>query len=107
MVLSFPKSLMPWSLCLLLAGCADQHDYDALSGEQLFNQICADCHRQSGKGSFLEGIPANAGTRLDREQLIELITEGSSEHKKMPVISQLDRQQAGRVADYLKTVLNR
>lgn len=105
--MSTTKPLIAWLLPLLLLGCADQQDYKTLNGEQLFNQICADCHRQTGKGKFLEGIPANAGTALTREQLIRLITQGSQQHQSMPVFKQLDRQQAGRIADYLKQTLSR
>ena len=85
-----------------MSGCSDPQPLDQLSGQQLFERFCVDCHKASGRGSFLEGIPPNVTTRLDRSELTTLITTGLSSHRDMPTFQQLSRAQAGLIADHLK-----
>lgn len=95
------------SLCLLailLAGCGSDESAPVSLGERLFNDTCAECHKVSGKGNFIAGIPANVTTGLDREGIIKLITQGLPAYPDMPSFPHLSREEAGAVADHLSSL---
>ena len=95
------RALIAVFTVLLTVGCNTADETVSNNGQQLFNDICADCHKQSGKGNFLAGIPANSTTDLNKQQLMTLITTGSAEHQQMPTFSQLSETQAEHISDYL------
>ncbi|MEH6823053.1 MAG: cytochrome c [Motiliproteus sp.] len=98
------KLIVVSSLMLMLLGCGSDDKQSATNGEALFNEVCADCHKKSGKGNFLAGIPANATTELSSEQIVVLITQGLPAYKQMPVFSGISEDQAKAIANHLKTL---
>lgn len=92
------KRMLASSLLFMLLGCGSDDKQLSMNGEALHNEYCADCHKQSGKGNFLAGIPASVTTELNSEQVVQLITQGSAAHKKMPL------DQARAIAEHLKTL---
>lgn len=86
-------------LLFTLAGCGKPTD--EMSGKELFEKYCAKCHKSTGKGNFLLGVPANKGTKLSYWEIKLKITRGSGKHSKMPKFANLTDTQAGLIADYL------
>ncbi|GGC01978.1 hypothetical protein GCM10011352_30200 [Marinobacterium zhoushanense] len=92
-------------MALAIAGCDQELDANTTDGKELFNYHCAGCHKESGTGSFLEGIPANRTTQLTEKQVTQLILHGKSQMPDMPAFSQLSEQQARNIAQYLLRTL--
>lgn len=96
---------------LLLAlgpvGCDHEPEAGTTDGKELYNYYCAGCHGENGKGSFLEGIPANRTTELTEAQITELILHGKSQMPDMPSFHLLSQQQAGNIAKYLTRSLQK
>lgn len=85
----------------LITGCGAPPEPSA-DGKTLFKHYCASCHGESGKGSFLEGIPSNRKTQLSRQDVVNLVLYGRSDKPGMPVFrDQLTPRQAEKVADHL------
>lgn len=99
------RSLVIVMMCLL-AGCEkgnhDQHS--DLSGKQLFELHCSDCHRATGNGNFLKAIPANKNTHLSVLQISHAIRSGDGLLAKMPLFSDMSEQEAFKIALYLKSL---
>lgn len=95
------------ALCLpLLGGCMDDKPKSSASGESLFNHYCANCHQQSGTGSFLEGVPANRDTKLTQQEVVNLVLYGREDKPGMPQFrDQLTPTQAKKVAEHLLETL--
>ncbi|MEH6472582.1 MAG: cytochrome c [Halopseudomonas sp.] len=72
-----------------------------MTDQQLFDKYCAGCHKQSGKGNFLAGIPANVRTQLDKESIMQLITKGLPAHEGMPILNDISPEQSEQIANYL------
>lgn len=88
-------------VAVLLTGCFKQAPDETASGEELFNYYCAGCHKESGQGKFLKGIPANRLTRLNRAQVIELVRFGMETKPAMPPIKSLSYLQAKSITNHL------
>ena len=92
-----------------LQGCgeaADDHNHPELTtGKALYEFHCAECHKSTGSGSFLSGIPANKDTELSSTQVVELLRgihrDGG---ESMPVWKGMSTQEAAKIATYLKTL---
>jgi len=110
MHLAVKKMLVACPLVLaavvILGACSrDMHDHpELISGQQLFDYHCAGCHKASGKGKFLKGVPANKGTELSRLQVRHKITSGGSDKDKMPVFESMTATEARTIVNYLKTL---
>lgn len=92
------------AVTFLLAACEPPEN---ATGKQLFEHYCATCHKDSGKGKFLKGIPSNLHTDLSTAQIVVLIKHGKREFKDMPAFQDLTQEQAVAIADYLKYELPR
>jgi len=93
---------------LLLTGCStdrDEHDHSGLSsGKALFEFHCSECHRSSGDGNFLAGIPANRGTELSSAQVISFMRGAHRENSAMPKWTSMPDAEAAMIASYLKSL---
>lgn len=91
------------SWLLMLTGCGrDVHDHpDLKTGQELFEYHCAECHQRSGQGNILLGVPANKGTELSVYQVSHKIRKGA-EKSKMPAFPNMSKEEAGKIAVYLK-----
>jgi mono/diheme cytochrome c family protein len=55
----------------------DSHEHNALTtGKELFSHHCAGCHKETGRGNFIKGVPSNILTKLEHRQIIEHIRGG-------------------------------
>ncbi|TDR12503.1 c-type cytochrome [Marinomonas communis] len=88
----------------LLTGCSDQNTEksDLQSGKALYGQYCASCHKDSGRGQFLLGIPRNKDTQMSINEIAHLIRSGHPNLEKMPTFPQLSSPQAYAISSYLK-----
>ena len=94
---------------LILAGCdrADVHDHPQLkTGEQFYNHHCASCHKLSGDGAFLQGVPAVRYTSMKIREIVEHIRgHGRAGDARMPQFSDMSVHEAERIAVYIRTEL--
>lgn len=89
-------------LTAMLSGCWDDTPNAQADGSELYDKYCEGCHGGSGKGSFLEGIPANRDTRLSRQEVTNLILYGRHDKTQMPMFYQeLKPAEAERISEYL------
>lgn len=98
------------TLCLLLvviSSCSkDTHVHpDLVTGEQLFNYHCSGCHRETGKGKFLKGIPPNRNTVLSSALIVHKIAGNNGEKMKMPYFPKMSEAEAVAIVSYLKLEL--
>lgn len=94
--------LLTCTLAVVLSGCSDDTPNAQADGRTLYNKYCEGCHGGSGKGSFLEGIPANRDTRLSRQEVTNLILYGRHDKAQMPKFYQeLKPSEAERISEYL------
>jgi len=89
----------------LFQGCSkDAHDHPELvTGKQLFDFHCSGCHKGTGKGNFLKGVPANKGTQLTIGQLEHKI-KSDAKGSKMPSFKNMSAGEARKIATFLKTL---
>lgn len=94
-------ALMLISLAVSACDGKQEPGSNSTNGMELFNYYCAGCHKESGNGSFLEGIPANRTTKLTEAQVTQLIRHGKAQMPDMPSFAHLSEQQARNIAQYL------
>ena len=81
----------------------DKHDHpDLVTGEQLFEYHCSGCHKNTGHGNFLKGIPANKNTDLSSAQIVHKINLDAEEGSKMPTFPAMSETETAKIASYLK-----
>lgn len=89
-------------LIFLLSGCSDSTPQtSSTDGKKLYTLYCETCHKSTGNGNFLKGIPANKLTLMHKSQLVLLIRQGNPSLPKMPTFPNLTEQQASAIVDYL------
>jgi len=101
-----PSALLTLLLILssvLLAGCSkDIHDHpDLVTGKQLFEYHCSGCHKSTGTGIFLKGVPANKNTDLTRGQITHKLRKGDDLNTKMPIFPNMGIIEAAKIATYV------
>lgn len=92
----------------LLTGCdsnepdpaADKLRQDIAAGSALFEANCASCHPRSGRGDYLQKIPATLLTRRSEQELIDWI-RGSDKHREMPAFTDFNEDEVKNLAAYL------
>ena len=93
---------------LLITACSrDSHNHpDLVTGKQLFNYHCSTCHKATGIGRFLKGVPANKLTRLSPGQITHKIVAGTGTgtQAKMPTFPNMPTTEAVKIANYVKTL---
>ncbi|MEJ2402704.1 MAG: cytochrome c [Candidatus Thiodiazotropha sp.] len=92
---------------MTLQGCSDDdsHNHPKLeTGEQLFNYHCSACHKKTGVGNFLKGIPASKSTYLTSLQIAHKLTTGGVEGSKMPKFPNMSEEEAEKIAEYVKSM---
>ena len=90
----------------VLSGCnQDTHNHPELTtGKQFFDYHCSACHKVTGKGKFLKGIPANKNTELTLAEVKHKIKEGDDGNSQMPLFSHMSDDEAQKISDYLKQI---
>lgn len=96
---------------LILAGCdrVDVHDHPQLkTGEQLYNHHCASCHKRSGDGAFLKGVPAVKYTSMKIREIVDHVRgHGRGDSTRMPEFSDMSVHEAERIAVYIRLELQK
>lgn len=103
------QALTAIACILVLAGCDRDgaHDHPhLLTGEQMYNHHCAECHQRSGEGDFLDGIPAVKYTPMKIREIVEHIRgHGREDDTRMPRFSDMSVHEAERIAVYVRLEL--
>jgi mono/diheme cytochrome c family protein len=102
------RYLLPIPAALVLAACSsgDEAVPQAHTPAELYAFYCADCHQDSGEGSFLRGVPALRYTTLSYRELAEFIRgHHRAEASRMPEFSAMSEQHAEQVAIYVRREL--
>ena len=89
---------------LLLFACSDDEQAAGLtSGKALFEHYCVSCHKATGDGSFLRGVPAIKSTTLSNSEIVtHILGHERPEDSRMPTFDHLSRSQAEAIAVYLR-----
>lgn len=89
--------------CVLLAACGGPDPAGLERGEDLYQALCADCHRGDGDGDFLKGVPPIRYTNLGYRELVELIRgHGREQDTRMPLFADLPQAKAEAIAVYVR-----
>ena len=85
----------------------DHHDHPQLkTGEQFYDYHCASCHRGSGEGAIMEGVPAVKYTSMKIRDIVEHIRgHGRADDTRMPTFSDMSVYEAERIAVYIRLEL--
>lgn len=103
-----PSAIVIVSAALLLIGCGadksaatDQEELAQIaSGKALFMDLCEKCHPRTGRGDYLQRIPATVLVRRSEAELMAWI-EGSDKHRMMPNFVNLTEREKRDLASYL------
>ncbi len=88
------------AVTLLLAGCSPSTE--GLHGAELYEQVCAACHRSDGSGNAGPAIgPGSGSVGLSDEQLAGVITVGPG---AMPAFSRLTDEQVESLVAHIRTL---
>jgi|GEM_PF-1312656 len=97
-------ALLAMAIFLSVSGCAEQdHDNHAHpeleSGEQLYNHHCAGCHKKSGAGNVIKGIPPVLYSKLSLSDMRKFITIGleGSEHEHPVHFKTMPKDEARKI----------
>ncbi|HKL76834.1 MAG TPA: cytochrome c [Gammaproteobacteria bacterium] len=94
-------SMMVAAGSLLLAGCGGEESYAPEAGtapETMFEQACAHCHGDQGKGKF-GFLLALEDTQLDQSSIASMTEQGS---RLMPAFPNLSDEQRQALAAYVR-----
>ena len=95
---------------LFLSACSqkDTHSHpENITAKELYDLHCASCHKKTGKGKFLKGIPPNLSTALTLNQLVKKIRKGEQHSSNMTVYKTMSDEEARKIAMYLLTALKK
>ncbi len=91
----------------LLSGCTSNNG-KPVTGKELYEYYCAGCHRDTGAGQFLRGIPpliqnkSLNPTPLKSWQVRHKIMSGPSANRKMPSFNNINNEQARLISQYIQ-----
>lgn len=94
-------------VAVLMLACSgrDRHDHpDRVTGGQLYNYHCEECHGVDGTGKLFEQTPANILTRRSFGEIISYITTPVNPDRKMPVFKTMPRAEAAAIARHLESL---
>jgi len=93
-------------LALTTTSCSrDTHNHPSgITGKQLFEVHCAECHSSGGLGSILLGVPSNKDSKLLGVQIRNKLLHGVAKGSKMPVFKTMPEKEAIQIVQYLQTL---
>jgi hypothetical protein len=99
------RSLFGICACVILSayGCSgERHDHpNLMTGEQLYNHHCAECHREDGTGILFDSLPANILTEKNPQEIITYITRDSNHQRLMPAFNTMPSDEAELITKHL------
>lgn len=86
----------------LLTGCSENNftPVSGMDGMDIYANACASCHGENGAGKF-GFLLKLADSEASNEKIVGMIRKGGH---IMPAFPNIDDQQAGLVADYIKSL---
>jgi mono/diheme cytochrome c family protein len=107
MNISTAVSIVALSLISLISGCSDKSGKNIASNakpSEIFNTYCAQCHKETGNGNFLKGIPPNHSTNLSNKQVVDLIINGNAAYPKMVRYPEMSPENGLKIALHLRVL---
>ncbi len=95
------------SLCCLFS-CSqedrDNHDHPQLTtGKDFYNYHCAGCHRESGMGKVMQGMPPVLYSKLTHSKMRKKITQGHKD-SKMASFKNMPKDEARKITRYVNSL---
>lgn len=94
-------------VAVLMLACSsrDRHDHPAMvTGEQLYNYHCEECHGVDGTGKLFDQTPANILTRRSFNGIVRYITTPVNPDRKMPVFKTMPKAEVAAIARHLQSL---
>lgn len=88
----------------LLVACEEPTYPDLATGKELYEHHCMRCHKDSGNGMFLKGVPVSRLKKIHLKDLKQQITEGSG---MMPSFDKMTKEQIDKINRYLKAQIGK
>lgn len=92
------------SVTALITACGEQTYPDLATGKELYEHHCLRCHKDSGNGMFLKGVPVARLKKIHLKDLQQQITDGSG---MMPGFDQMTDEQIDKINRYLKSQIGK
>ena len=90
-------------LLVVLSGCYnDKPPALSATGQQMYLDYCAGCHKASGVGKIFMGVPPAFAHELSRAEVVKLIREGDPRYSRMPTFPQISFSQGHKIVSYLR-----
>lgn len=101
----FPQTALLLTSLFILCACSKSR---LQTGEELFEHYCAPCHRETGTGKFLKGVPPVKYTQYTTRQIAEVIRgHRRPTDTRMPAFNELTSGQTSAIAAYVRHNLKR
>jgi mono/diheme cytochrome c family protein len=89
----------------LLAGCSGEQAANLETGHALYAHYCADCHKDSGDGVFIKGVPpVHSGEQSLDAFVAAILGHNRPESTRMPVFK-IGPEKALLIARYIREEL--
>lgn len=93
------------SLIVMLAACSNHDDHnhsELITGQDLYNHHCAECHGKDGTGQLAERMPANILTKKGNQGIADYIRgKDNNPDREMPVFATMPYAEAKKIANHL------
>ncbi len=101
-----PTAVLLTTLMFTLTACSqydDEHDHpDLKTGKDFYNYHCAECHKASGMGQIIHGIPPLLYSNLNRTEMRKMITSDRLHSKSnMPVFKKMPAREARSIVSHI------
>ena len=89
---------------MVTVACEEPTYPDLATGKELYQHHCERCHRDSGNGMFLKGVPVSRLKEIHLKDLKKQVTEGSG---MMPGFDKMTDEQIDKINRYLKAQIGK
>lgn len=101
-----PALILLLIIIIMPSACSDAiddtHDHPQdFTGKDYYEYHCAGCHKSSGMGQVMDGVPPVFYTKLTHSQLRKMITGAHAENSNMPSFKNMPKDEARKISRYL------
>ncbi len=98
------RTILLYSASALLFSCQDQPDPELTTGKELYEYHCNSCHKSTGNGMFLKGVPYTKLKTTHIDKLKAQVKQGSG---MMPSFEQLTEEQIEKIKQHMQKELGK
>ncbi len=102
-------TFLPILWLILLSSCAkdhDQHEHsEGATGADFYNIHCAKCHKKSGMGAVLQGIPPVIYHEMKHSDLRKFIINDAHEKDKYHKFPNMPKDEARKISRHISSLL--